>query len=247
MTYALIFTSIIAWQAGYCNQADTPSQEERLLKTAFAARSDSLLREFFLRWEQDSQPASAEDIAGQPPMIRHAYELFEKIYRPFSSPPYYPADSNDIQSTFPYVVIPSSMTIRICDSVHFRIRPANWREHILVDSTISNFRPNLRFGIHRALFLTEKCKAIIESFMSEGSAKVRKKKIRFIGKYIKIGEAYGSGVCTFPIIRSIYFDESFSKAEINFQTAPNGGTVVLAVRTEQGWSNDVTTVSIYKH
>ena len=217
------------------NQLDSASILQSQMEIAFSRGSVREMDDFFKQWESDSKPMPPDQANMQPEEVKQAYILIQQFYKPFKNPLQGSTLPHSPSCKIPYFVIPTDLTIRIGDSLLFSTNAANWRQHVIKEVQVTDFRPDLNRVDQHQLYLMKPYDAAVDSFLQRGSPDVRSKKVAFLSRWIKITTRYGGGLCSFPIVQFCHFDSSFGLADVNFQETPVTGTVLRYVRGRDGW------------
>ncbi len=219
---------------------DIPIMDEaRKLEEAYTLQSDSLLDEFFSKWQNSI--TVRDDMDYPNPEVEAAYEIFQDFYKPDMS------DSSDLYypnySKAEFIVVQNHVRLFVTnghDSL-FSGRFTYFRKTILTAlDQISDFRPDVHFADKKIVYLSENYQIALDQFFysfhradDEGYIYYDSlyisfwKKVDFLSQKIRLARHHGGGgvyYISFPRVDRIIFNKEFTKASISFQgTFASGG------------------------
>lgn len=186
------------------------------------------MENYLTNWANESLPVSVLEEAVLSDTVRHVYQIFRNFYYPFdlerysADGSYGPEVGKNFYSGINNLVVQNKIFYIFGDKYEDR------RE-------VTNFRPNVSFPGKRVLYISERYKTEIDSFLVWGKPDLQSR-FSFINGLLKVVPRHWGGwhYITHPEVNFISFNRGMDTAVVHFRIVYEGGESVY-VRENGKW------------
>ncbi|MEZ5357904.1 MAG: hypothetical protein R3F48_03675 [Candidatus Zixiibacteriota bacterium] len=228
--------------------------EGQMLAIAYIYNDTTYLNGFFDYWENESLPICDSEYAELPIIEKSIYDIFQVFFKPDTTlylkiknnrsmdeqekrcelnfnAFYEHAEYLIIQCSVPYEIVSNYDSVMQSDIFLNNV-------NVLVSDTLKDFRPDIRIGEKKILYLHSKYENALEDYLRHSGRYNNCDKRYFISDKVQITlDNWGCDYLyeTLPRIYNVIFNETLSKAVINYQPRHGYGAEVEYIRSETGW------------
>jgi hypothetical protein len=208
--------------------------KNKSLETAYSRRSYELLRQFLDDWSYICRPDTSRFSRSK--LFREVYDAYEAFYEPKNYDSLFLKTDARSLTSLKYLVVQDRLTVLVVDDKKFAFFSLVNQDAALRKAKkviITDFCPFLKTSSSKPLYLTERYKKIISSFLesqwnSEGRIETVHDigtkdrvldKVRFLKKFMRIYPSHWGDfwiVETEPYVDSIVIDSTFDVAVIYY-------------------------------
>lgn len=182
---------------------------------------------------EESTPIAVEVLAKESKLSRFGYIIFEKFWNPLDINGLIDSDGKQIESSArhaEYFAVQSSLNVRCIHVAHLDRRdavlplPDDSKPPESEKITIREFRPRVKIPGKQFFYLTPEREEKLSEFLHSGDKISRPKEI-YINSFLatSISSAGKLYLYSDPLVQSIYFNEDYTEAEVEFRIGPSFG------------------------
>lgn len=210
------------------------------LETAFKQNSADALRSFFIKWNEQVKPNTAEFIE-QNDTIEAVFSIYKEFYKPLDLLKLGSWEwGNKLNSNCKYVVVQNKIFYSVIPSDNIEDSDGQ----TLYRDSLINFRPPLNLDSKKVLYLTVEYDKSLNKFLGRKSTEIgtpnimnpsrpvgeSKKRYEMIRPFIPVLHGHWGGYWhseTHPDVSNIVLNNSLTKARVNFRVGYEGGEATL--------------------